>query len=439
MVPASGIDLRTSTCFLDEQARVFAGMVAESEELLDSIGEEALENGFLVCEKDNLRLLAQLAVTVARKIPVFLGNPNWKDGEWEQVRAQGVPTKFAELNAPSLQKARPSPGEFYIPTGGSSGAIKFARHTVATLCAAADALSHFFEGRKIHSWSPLPAYHLSGLMPWLRALRSGGKVYVGKDAEVLNEFPEEGLLTTSIVGTQLARMMEDVDRSFLRSFDILFIGGSPVHGELLRKACEQRIPLSPCYGSTETAAMISCLRPEHFLQGRINAGALLPHAQVKCDETGRIHIHASSLFQGYWPEPAKEITTFWQTDDLGILDPEGFLQIRGRADHIIISGGEKIEPAQVANEVVLLPGVSDAIVVPENHTTWGQQAVCILTLENPEVSTDDLAAELKTRLASFKIPKRWIVVDSMPYSAHGKRDPALISQLLKTHAETGQS
>ena len=115
------------------------------------------------------------------------------------------------------------------------------------------------------------------------------------------------------------------------------------------------------------------------------------------------------------------------------------MQIRGRADHIIISGGEKIEPAQVANEVVLLPGVSDAIVVPENHTTWGQQAVCILTLENPEVSTDDLAAELKTRLASFKIPKRWIVVDSMPYSAHGKRDPALISQLLKTHAETGQS
>ena len=413
-------------------------MVAETEAQLNAIDAEAVKSGFTICESDNLRLLAQMAVAMARKIPVFLGNPHWQTSEWKQVRAQGAPPKLQMLSL-ETKAGGTLPGEIYIPTGGSSGSIKFARHTADTLFAAADALCQFFEGRKIHSWSPLPAYHISGLMPWVRTLRSGGKIYVGKEQAATQQFPAEGLLAASIVGTQLARMMEETDQAFLRSFDILFIGGSPVHGELLRKACERRIPLAPCYGSTETAAMISCLRPEHFLQGRINAGALLPHAKVNCDETGRIHIHASSLFQGYWPEPSKEITTFWQTDDLGMLDPEGFLQIRGRADHIIISGGEKIEPAQVANEIVLLAGVSDAIVVPENHPTWGQQAVCILTLEKPGIRTNSLAAELKYRLASFKIPKRWIVVEKMPYSAHGKRDPALISQLLNTHAETGQS
>lgn len=432
MATASEIDLCKPDCFFPEQAKAFEETVAEVSRILERDLETYKTQGFLICEMDPISVISQIAAALTRDIPIFLGNPDWQTGEWEQVHAQKVPPALNESrNCPSTP---PKAGEIHIPTGGSSGSIKFARHTLSTLSAAADALHSFLGNPAIHSWSSLPAHHVSGLMPWLRALVSEGKVLFSKEPACVSRFPIRGISTTSIVGTQLARHLEQKSYESLKSYDIVFIGGSPVQKRLLDQARELEIPLAPCYGSTETAAMISCLKPELFLQGVLNAGTPLPHASLSFNEDKRIEISSPSLFLGYWDSEYNSINQSWQTDDRGELDSTGHLQILGRTDDLIITGGEKVDPQQVESTLCAIRGVQDAFILAEPHPEWGSQVTCIAKLDNSTLKPETLKELLKEKLAAYKIPKRWIFVITMPYNAQGKRDPKLISKLLKYHA-----
>ncbi|MEM9026298.1 MAG: AMP-binding protein [Verrucomicrobiota bacterium] len=449
MVSAPEIDLRNPRCFFPEQAHAFSKHFREAEERLKAQPSGQRGPGVLICARSPIKVLAQIAACVTHQVPAFLGNPDWGSTEWAQVNqcnAPSVPTfdGSSPSNPPHPRPAEKSIGKpplttdpiatLYIPTGGSSGKIKFAAHTVESLRSAAQALSHFFDDQPIHSWSHLPTYHVSGLMPWIRALVSEGKVIYSEESPKLAQFPKAGLKTTSIVGTQLARILIGSQKSYWGDYDAIFIGGSPVGRQLLEDARKNGLPLAPCYGSTETAAMITCLKPQEFLQGRINAGKPLPHAQVSIDPTKRIQVAAPSLFKGYWNEPVSKNHDNYTSDDLGSIDEAGYLEIHGRADRILISGGEKIDPSQVEGTIQSIAGVADTFVVGEAHPEWGQQIVCIIKMDDSDLSIPVLKEKLKAKLTSFKIPKKWILVDTMPYTVQGKRDSAQISTLLKTHA-----
>ena len=435
---AKCLDWLDPACFIGDSRRTFEAACGAFSDRLGSSRWEP-KRGILLVEEKPVELLAQLAVCITREIPVFLGSPLWKETEWAQLEAQGFALQTSgPLEGTAIVESSEDifPGIF-IPTGGSSGAIKFACHSLKTLSSAARALSQFFGDVAIHSWSSLPAYHVSGLMPWIRVNVSGGKVYYGKDAPNVSIFPDTGIKTTSIVGTHLARALDRVESASLKTYDIVFIGGSPVQKKLLDQARTVGIPLAPCYGSTETAAMISCLKPEEFLNGQLNAGKLLPHASAKTDDASQIEIDTTSLFLGYWDSSARsfalpiEPRRRWMTDDLGSLDSEGYLHIHGRADRLIISGGEKVDPVQVEAAIISIEGVRDAWIVAEEHSEWGAQIVCILNTDT-KISQKELTEILKPKLSTYKIPKRWIFTESMPYTPHGKRDKGQITSLLNT-------
>ena len=125
---------------------------------------------------------------------------------------------------------------------------------------------------------------------------------------------------------------------------------------------------------TETAAMVTALRPEEFLAGRRGCGSALPHARVELDADGVIQIAAESLFRGYYPH-WREGGGPWPTEDLGRFDEHGSLHVLGRRDAVIITGGEKIEPGEVEAVLRATGQFADVAVIGVPDAEWGEAVV----------------------------------------------------------------
>ena len=192
----------------------------------------------------------------------------------------------------------------------------------------------------------------------------------------------------------------------------------------LDEAARQGLPLSLTYGSTETAAQVAALLPAEFATGVRNCGRPLPHAEISLRD-GRVLVHAASLFRGYYP--ALESPSAWAGDDLGSFDAEGRLVIEGRADELIITGGKKVAPAEVEAALRATGLLADVCVLGLSDAGWGQ--VVAVFYPAPAVDERSVAEALRTQLAGYKIPKRWIAVADWPRNEQGKVDRARLRRL----------
>lgn len=374
-----------------------------------------------------LRAFAGVAL-VERGDACFLVDPGWGD----QERAQWA----------ALAGRRPDHwdgvrGWLCIPTGGSSGAMKLARHDEYTLGAAVAGFCAHFGVSRVDATGMLPAWHVSGLMSWARCVWTGGayRAVSWKDVESGAARPGAGDAEfVSLVPTQLARLLGDAEaEAWLRGFRAVLLGGGPSWPELLARARAARVPVVLSYGMTETAAMVAAQRPEDFAAGDESSGRVLPHARVTVDAEERVRVGGASLFHGYWPEAraAGDGEGDWRTDDLGELDSAGRLRVRGRADALIITGGEKVNPAEV--EAVLREiggeGLADVAVAGVAHPEWGSEVVAFFR-GDPELETR-LRAGLAGRLAAAKRPRRYVAVATAdwPRDARGKLNRARLIKL----------
>ncbi|MCZ0903636.1 AMP-binding protein, partial [Microcoleus sp. HI-ES] len=247
-----------------------------------------------------------------------------------------------------------------IPTGGSSGKIRFAIHTWETLTASVQGFQQYFQADKINSFCVLPLYHVSGLMQFMRSFTTKGKLAIQpfkelENGQICDIEPEEFFI--SLVPTQLQRLLQNPDTAnWLGRFHSVLLGGAPAWPELLETARNYQIKLAPSYGMTETASQIATLKPEDFLAGNNSSGQTLPHAQITirsangeilCDnQIGNIAVNAKSLALGYYPENFAD-RQYFQLDDLGFFDQNNYLNIVGRSSDKIITGGENVFPAEV--------------------------------------------------------------------------------------------
>jgi o-succinylbenzoate---CoA ligase len=297
-----------------------------------------------------------------------------------------------------------------IPTGGTSGKLKLAMHTPATLSAAARGFQEFYGVTEINSHCLLPLHHVSGLMQLWRSLLTNGHFTTSSEPHPPGSF-------ISLVPTQLQRWLPK-HTDWLRSFQTIIIGGAPAAAGLLAEARRAKIPLSPSYGATETAAMIAALSPADFLAGASGCGQSLPHAQIQIQPEGRIQVKSRSLMLGYYPEQRTPAAS-WLTDDLGEFDERGSLQILGRESHKIISGGEKIFPDQVESAILATGLVQDICVLGIPDLDWGERVVACYV---GNVDQHTLQSAVADRLSSFKRPKTWLAVAEIPRNAQGKID-----------------
>jgi o-succinylbenzoate---CoA ligase len=399
----------------------------------------------LLAERDPILFLSSFIAACSTNCQIFLCNPDWAEAEWQQVFELVQPDliwgeipyqkkqeKSEKLHATSL---------IMIPTGGTSGKVRFAMHTWETLTASVQGFQEYFEVDRIHSFCVLPLYHVSGLMQFMRSFTSNGKLIV-LPWKLLETGAEELMNSQdffiSLVPTQLQKLLNFhplKTHSWLSQFKTILLGGAPAWLRLLEEARSLHLPIAPTYGMTETASQIATLKPKDFLNGKFSSGRPLPHAQItirnsknevlSVGEIGKVTIQSNSLMLGYYPKRSNNL--LYQPDDLGFFDTQGYLHIIGRDSQKIITGGENVFPSEVEAAILATKMVKDVCVMGIPDQIWGQ-IVTAIYVPNANLSDEKLAISssypqgvaLTGKLSKFKHPKRWIAIAHLPRNPQGK-------------------
>lgn len=390
-------------------------------------------SGLAVFHRDHARFLAEALSAHDAGVPLFLGNPDWGPAELDEA-ARLIP-KGVEVVGADLVPRGMGPCDWHlgwrsrlmIPSGGSGGRVKLVIQEPRTLRASAlalrDALSAHGLSPVLHGASLTPPWHVSGLMPVIRARETGGKFAVldgrfrAEDPLPSIGLPEGGTRIASLVATQLSRLLQRTDgEAWLRRFDVVLLGGSRVPAEILSEIRTRRLPVFLTYGMTETAAACALCPPELIWGGEEPRGIPLPGVRFE-EKDGVITVNAPSLAVGVWPDQPFAVPH--PTGDRGTVLADGSVRITGRADAIIVTGGEKVDPERV-EQVLLSTGVARAAkVFSIPDARWGETVVACV--EGPAAAETALRGLAET-LEPAARPKRYAFVAKLPLDARGKFD-----------------
>jgi O-succinylbenzoic acid--CoA ligase len=225
----------------------------------------------------------------------------------------------------------------------------------------------------------------------------------------------DGVTFASVVPTMLRRILDIDDRSY-RGLRAVLVGGGPIPPGLLEEAWGRGIPALPTYGMTETCAQVATLKPGSPLAYRVHP---LPQVEVRIESDGRIALRGPQVFGGYLGEEQRGPDDWFVTGDNGRLHDDGSLQVLGRADDVIVTGGENVDPAAVEAVLTQMEGVDEVMVVGVPSGEWGNEVVCLFT---GTVSETDLDRHARNHLEPPLVPKRWLEVDAIPTTPLGKPD-----------------
>ena len=300
-----------------------------------------------------------------------------------------------------------------VTTSGSTGTPKGVVLSRDALLASARATRTRLGG-PMHWYSPLPRHYVAGLMVLVRAFDAGtDPVLLAPDLADLPSADRDGPRALSIVPTQLHRALDDAELTArMAAFDAVLLGGAPARPDLLARAAAAGIRVVTTYGMSETCG------------GCVYDGVPLEGVGVALDQdTGRISLAGPILFSGYRLAPDLTAETLVNgrlvTRDRGAW-VEGRLQVLGRIDDVVISGGVNVDLAEVQRRLTAIdqhPGI--VLGVPDAE--WGARIV--LVTESPD---DDLGG-WRDRLAATgldrpALPRQVIAVVRLPRTSSGKID-----------------
>jgi long-chain acyl-CoA synthetase len=358
-------------------------------------------------------------------------------GDYEELIAaadEGSEARLAEDDLAAL---------FY--TSGTTGAAKGAMHTHRSLVASA---LHFMAtwpfDRQTRWLVASPMFHTGGIIGTLATVWAGGTHVIMPrfDPDLAVDLIEREAIThTLLVPTMLAvaanaQLARPRDVSSLR---YLSHGASPISAQTLKQARRAfpQAELLHVYGTTEatpittllpheelildTPLVRSCGQPATGVQVRItdDEGQDVPPGQV-----GDILVRSASVMAGYWQQPratAEVMRGDWYlTGDLGYRDDESYLYLVDRAKDMIVSGGENIYSTEVEDALASHPAVDEVAVFGIPDPRWGESVYAVVHVRQP-VSSEELIAHCRQRIAGFKVPKCIeLRTESLPKSAAGK-------------------
>ena len=379
-----------------------------------------------------------------------------------------------------------------VGTSGSTGTPKRTALTARALAASAAATERFFGSNSdgASQWLlALPAHYIAGAQVLARSVLAGTAPVIARSViEPVHFSPEVFLQAVehmssarrfiSLVPTQLHKLLESADadphlgaeiHEALGSFTGILLGGAPASADLLTAATALGLNTVTTYGSAETAG------------GCVYSGSVLPGVRVelvpeegmpavpdtggKPAQVGRIWISGAHLASGYIGDAARTAehfftaadgTRWYRTDDYGLLSPaaapnsnkncsEQRLQVLGRSDDVLISGGVKISARAVATVLEEHPVVREACVVGLPDARWGTAIAAAVTLvpsagaaaaptENRPALNEELCALLRARcaekLGAPAAPKQLSILPDFPLTSTGKPDRAEIYSIL---------
>jgi o-succinylbenzoate---CoA ligase len=335
---------------------------------------------------------------------------------------------------PEVAAAPPAGTAVVIATSGSTGAPKLVALSAAALRASATATAARLGGPA--RWLlALPAEHVAGVQVVVRALLAGTPPVV---QDLRGGFRPDGFAAatarlgpgprcTSLVPTQLGRLLDAGGPALdaLRGYAAVLVGGAALDPRTRQRALAAGVRVVTTYGMSETAG------------GCVYDGVPLDGVRVDLDADGRIRLGGPTLASGYVGRPDDPAFAggWFRTGDLGRWRG-GRLEVLGRADDVINTGGEKVAPAAVERVLAARPGVRAACVVGLPDPRWGQvvgAAVALAPGEPPD--EDGWRAAVRAELGRAAVPRVLRVVDELPLRGIGKPDRAAVTALLAPTAE----
>jgi acyl-CoA synthetase (AMP-forming)/AMP-acid ligase II len=305
----------------------------------------------------------------------------------------------------------------------------------------------------------MPLYHVAGMQALMAS------VYGGRTIALMRQFDEKEWFETvqreratrvMVVPTMLKRIVEypDFDKYDLSSVKVVTYGAAFCPYEVLKEAIA-RFPgrvLINAFGGTETSSTIAALRAEdQIITGqespaerekklkRLSSSIGRPLEDVEIQvrdasgnelaagQTGEIVVRGPRVMKGYWKDEEKTKKAFtadgwYRTGDLGYKDDEGYIYLSGRADDIIVRGGENIGPSEVESVLSTHPKIEEVGVIGVRDVEWGQQVRAIVRLKKGQTASEkEIIDFCRTRLAGFKRPTSVVFVDTeLPKTSTGK-------------------
>jgi acyl-CoA synthetase (AMP-forming)/AMP-acid ligase II len=333
-------------------------------------------------------------------------------------------------------------GRVIILTSGTTGTPKGAQHHLSIGAVIPAALTHLVRV-PLRSGEPIvigpPLFHVLGLAYLMSGLALGLPVVLHRKFEAKQTLDaiarhRAGALITVPVMLQRILEVPPSARPNTSSLRVVVSGGAALHTGLSQAFMDAfGEVLHNVYGATETGwATISTsedLRAAPGTVGKPSLGLTLKilkpgGGEAATGETGEIFVGGGLKFAGYTGGGGKEIRDgLTSTGDLGHLDDEGRLFIDGRADDMIISGGENIFPSEVEELLEGHDGVAEVAVVGADDEKFGQRLVAHVVRsgsDSGEVTEDQLKAYVKEHLARYKVPRDIFFVDELPRTTTGK-------------------
>jgi acyl-CoA synthetase (AMP-forming)/AMP-acid ligase II len=337
-------------------------------------------------------------------------------------------------------------------TSGTTGAPKAAvlrhKHLVSYILGSVEFGSASEDDAALVS---VPPYHVAGIAAIVSSVYAGRRIVQlpAFEAKAWIELARSERITHAfVVPTMLARIVDALDAAEdagLPHLRALSYGG----GKMPQPVIERAMRLFPdtdftnAYGLTETSSTIAILGPEDHraaaasddaaIRRRLTSvGRPLPSLEVEIRDTagrplppgerGEIHVRGEQVSGEYLGRGSTVDEEGWfPTRDAGSIDAEGYLFLEGRADDVIVRGGENLSPGEIEDVLLEHEAVSDSAVVGIPDEQWGEAVAAVVVLHHGRrASVEELRDWVRTRLRSSRTPERIEFRDELPYNETGK-------------------
>lgn len=304
-----------------------------------------------------------------------------------------------------------------VPTSGSTGRPKQVSLSRRAVLASGEATERRLGGSG--RWVlRLPPTFIAGVQVLVRSLVAGYDPVVDPDGP----WPQQDGWFTSLVPTQLARVLEDpAQTAALARAHTVLLGGGPIDPAVRRRAEAAGIRIVATYGSAETAG------------GCIYDGLPLDGVSVETGEGGRVRVAGHTLFDGYLDDPVRTaevlVDGWFLTSDAGRIE-DGRLQLIGRLDDIVVTGGLNVPAPAVATRLRAHEAVREAEALGVPDPEWGNRLVAfVVPHAGATVGLDVLRDWVGAAHPRAWAPRQLLVLDAIPLLGNGKPDRLALREI----------
>ena len=297
----------------------------------------------------------------------------------------------------------------------------------------------------------VPPYHIAGISALMSSIYAQRRIVMlpaFAPDNWINLAEAERVTNAFVVPTMLSRIIETLDQGHkadITSLRAISYGGGKMPLEIISRALElfPETGFTNAYGLTETSSTVALLGPDEHRDAHgsddpkarsrlASVGQPLPTVEIEIrdedgnccapGESGEIYVRGDQVSGEYKEKSALDAEGWFPTRDAGYIDEEGYLFLSGRADDVIVRGGENMSPGEIEDVLLTHPAIADACACAIPSVEWGEAVGVALVLRDGhlEPAEQEIKELIRARLRSSRVPDKVAFVSELPYNEMGK-------------------